>query len=388
MFIEEAERLKKLPPYLFAEIDKIINEKKSKGEDVISLGIGDPDIPTPPEIVEELYREAKNPVNHRYPSSYGLMLFKGAVSDYYEKRFNVKLDPSSEIIPLWGSKEGIASVAYAFINPGDIALIPDPGYLVYKIGTSFAGGTAYAMPLLEKNNFLADLKNIDEEVAKKAKIMHLNYPNNPTSADGNIDYFNKVVDFAEKNNILVCHDNAYSEVYFDENKKPVSFLNAVNSKEVGIEFNSLSKTFNMTGWRIGYAVGNKKVIESLGKYKTNVDSGIFNAIQFAATSAFKNYSRYVHQNISVYKSRRELVYSTFDKIGIKYYKSNSTIYIWVKVPEGYSSKSFAELLLNKANVVVTPGNAFGNYGEGYIRISITLPDSRLEEALERIKKVL
>jgi len=388
MFIEEAERLKELPQYLFAEIDKIINEKKSKGEDVISLGIGDPDIPTPSEIIEELCKEAKNPVNHRYPSSYGLMLFKEAVSDYYDSRFNVKLDPSSEVITLWGSKEGIANVAYAFINPGDVALFPDPGYLVYKIGTLFAAGTGYTMPLLEKNDFLVDLKSIVKEVAKKAKIMHLNYPNNPTSADGSIDFFNKVVDFAEKNNILVCHDNAYSEIYFDENKKPVSFLNAENSKEVGIEFNSLSKTFNMTGWRIGYAVGNKKVIESLGKYKTNVDSGIFNAIQLAGASALKNHSRYIHQNILIYKSRRELIYNTLDKIGIKYYKSNSTIYIWVKVPGGYNSKSFAELLLNKANVVVTPGNAFGVYGEGYIRISITLPDARLEEALERIKKVL
>mgnify|MGYP005850888481 CR=1 FL=1 len=388
MFIEEADRLKELPPYLFAEIDRIINEKKSRGEDVISLGIGDPDISTPSEIIDELYREAKNQVNHRYPSSYGLMLFKEAVAEYYERRFNVKIEPSNEVIPLWGSKEGIANIAYAFINPGDIALIPDPGYLVYKIGTLFAGGSIYPLPLLEKNNFLIDLNNINKKVAKKAKLMHLNYPNNPTTADGNINFFKEVADFAEKNNILVCHDNAYSEVYFDENKKPLSFLNAENSKEVGIEFNSLSKTFNMTGWRIGYAVGNKKIIESLGKYKTNVDSGIFNAIQSAGALALKNYQKFVKQNISIYKRRREFVYKTLDKIGINYYKSNSTIYVWVKVPKSYNSTSFAELLLNKANVVVTPGNAFGNYGEGYIRISITLLDSRLEEALERIKKVL
>ncbi|MBM3706733.1 MAG: aminotransferase class I/II-fold pyridoxal phosphate-dependent enzyme [Actinobacteria bacterium] len=388
MFIEEADRLKELPPYLFAEIDKMIIEKKAKGENVISLGIGDPDIQTPNEIIVELGRQAKNPENHRYPSSYGLMLFKEAVANYYKKRFNVQLDPESEIITLWGSKEGIANIAYSFVNPGDVVLIPDPGYLVYKIGTLFSGGISHAMPLLEKNNFLIDLNRIDKKISKRAKIMHLNYPNNPTSACSNLDFFNEVADFAARFNILVCHDNAYSEVYFDENSKPASFLNASGSKKVGIEFNSLSKTFNMTGWRIGYAVGNKKIIESLGKYKTNVDSGIFNAVQYAGAMALRDYSRHVQHNISIYRKRRELVYNAFNKIGLEYYKSNSTIYIWVKVPKGYNSRSFTEILLNNAGVVVTPGNAFGEYGEGYIRISITLPDSSLEEALERIKKVL
>jgi LL-diaminopimelate aminotransferase len=388
MFLEEAERLKELPPYLFSEIDRIIGEKRARGEDVISLGIGDPDIPTPQEIIDELYKAAKNPENHRYPSSYGLMLLKEAIAGYYKKRFNVELDPESEIIPLWGSKEGIANVAYAFINPGDFVLVPDPGYLVYKIGTLFAGGISHAMPILEKSNFLVDLDSIDEKVAKKAKIMHLNYPNNPTSANSSLNFFIKVTAFAIKYNILVCHDNAYSEVYFDENNKPVSFLNATNSKEVGIEFNSFSKTFNMTGWRIGYAVGNRKVIESLGKYKTNVDSGIFNAVQHAGVVALKDYSRHVKHNNYIYKKRRDIIYNAFNKLGIDYYKSNATIYIWVKVPKGYNSRSFAELLLNRANVVVTPGSAFGDYGEGYVRISITLSDSRLEEALERIKKVL
>ena len=388
MFLEEAERLKELPPYLFSEIDRIIGEKRARGEDVISLGIGDPDIPTPQEIIDELYKAAKNPENHRYPSSYCLMLLKEAIAGYYKKRFNVELDPESEIIPLWGSKEGIANVAYAFINPGDFVLVPDPGYLVYKIGTLFAGGISHAMPILEKSNFLVDLDSIDEKVAKKAKIMHLNYPNNPTSANSSLNFFIKVTAFAIKYNILVCHDNAYSEVYFDENNKPVSFLNATNSKEVGIEFNSFSKTFNMTGWRIGYAVGNRKVIESLGKYKTNVDSGIFNAVQHAGVVALKDYSRHVKHNNYIYKKRRDIIYNAFNKLGIDYYKSNATIYIWVKVPKGYNSRSFAELLLNRANVVVTPGSAFGDYGEGYVRISITLSDSRLEEALERIKKVL
>ncbi len=387
-FFVEAERLKSLPPYLFAEIDRIINEKKEKGIDVISLGIGDPDIGTPKEIIDELYLQAKKIENHRYPSSYGLIEFKEAVAQYYYERFNVKIDPKTEVIPLWGSKEGIANIAYTFINPGDIALIPDPGYLVYKIGTMFAGGIPFTIPLLESNNFLADLDNIDKETALKAKLIHLNYPNNPTSASCDIKYLNKIAKFAYENKIIVCYDNAYSDVYFDENNKPLSFLNSDLGKQVGIEFNSLSKTFNMTGWRIGYAVGNSEIINSLGKYKTNVDSGIFNAIQYASVIALKNHEKFVKENINIYKKRREIVFNALEKLGLDYYKSDSTIYIWGKVPKNYNSTSFAQLLLNKANVVVTPGNAFGEYGEGYYRISITLSDERLEEAMERIKKVI
>jgi len=388
MIFEEAERLKAIPPYLFAEIDRIINEKKARGEDVISLGIGDPDIPTPDLIIEELCKEAKNAANHRYPSSYGLKLFKQAAADYYLRRFNVKIDPETEIITIWGSKEGIANIAYAVINPGDIALVPDPGYLVYKLATMFAGGSCHIMPLREEDDFLVNLDEIDKNVAEKAKIIHLNYPNNPTSATCGAGFFEKVSKFANKYNILVCHDNAYSDVYFDTQNKPVSFFNAADSKEVGLEFNSLSKTFNMTGWRIGFAAGNKKVIESLGKYKTNVDSGVFNAIQYAGVQALNNYEKLVQGNLETYRKRRAIIFDTFDKSGIKYYKSNATIYIWAKVPRGYTSKSFSELLLNKANVVVTPGSAFGQFGEGYFRISITLDDARLKEALERIKKVL
>jgi LL-diaminopimelate aminotransferase len=388
MIFEEAERLKAIPPYLFAEIDRVISEKKAKGEDVISLGIGDPDTATPDLIIEELCKEAKNAVNHRYPSSYGLKLFKEAAADYYQRRFNVRIDPETEIISTWGSKEGIANIAYTVINPGDVALVPDPGYLVYKLGTLFAGGTYHIMPLREAENFLVNLDEIDKSVAEKARIMHLNYPNNPTSATCSEGFFEKVSQFANKYNILVCHDNAYSDVYFDPNNKPVSFFNAAESKEVGLEFNSLSKTFNMTGWRIGFAAGNKKVIESLGKYKTNVDSGVFNAVQYAGAKALNNYESLVKGNLEVYRKRREVIFNTLDKTGIKYYKSDATIYIWAKVPIGHTSKSFSELLLNKANVVVTPGSAFGVFGEGWFRISITLDDARLEEALERINKVL
>ncbi len=388
MTIEEADRLKAVPPYLFAEIDKIIQAKKERGEDVISLGIGDPDIPTPDIVTEGLYRGAKDSKNHRYPSSYGMSDFKNAVADFYKKRFNVVLDPEKEIITLWGSKEGIANIAYTFINPGDYSIVPDPGYLVYKIGTMFAGGIPYTVPLKEENNFLMDFSKIDEEIGKKAKILYINYPNNPTSASCNVKFFEKSVEFANRFNMIICHDSAYSDVYFDDDNKPVSFLNANGAKELGIEFGSLSKTFNMTGWRIGYAIGNKAIISSLGKYKTNVDSGVFNAVQIAAIEAFKNYDDISKFNLSIYKKRRNIIFSTLDKIGVSYYKSDATIYVWAKVPEGHSSKSFAELLLNKANVVITPGSAFGVYGEGYFRISITLADDRLEEALERIKKVL
>jgi len=388
MIFEEADRLKAIPPYLFAEIDRIISEKRAKGEDVISLGIGDPDIPTPDLIVQELCREAKNPANHRYPSSYGLKLFKEAAADYYLRRFNVKVDPETEIITTWGSKEGIANIAYTVINPGDVVLVPDPGYLVYKLGTLFAGGTYHVMPLRQENGFLVNLDEIDINAAKKAKIMHLNYPNNPTSATCSASFFEKVSKFANKYNILVCHDNAYSDVYFDPDNKPVSFFNAADSKEAGLEFNSLSKTFNMTGWRIGFAAGNKKVIESLGKYKTNVDSGVFNAVQYAGVAALNNYESLVKANLEIYRKRRKVIFNTLDKTGIKYYKSDATIYVWAKVPEGHTSKSFSELLLNKANVVITPGSAFGAFGEGYFRISITLDDARLAEALERISKVL
>ena len=387
MQFEESERLKSLPPYLFAEIDKMINRKKEEGLDVISLGIGDPDIRTSGEIVEALCIEANNPENHRYPSSYGLKIFKEAVARFYLQRFNVALNPDREVIPLIGSKEGIPAMAYTYVNPGDYAIMTDPSYLVYKISTIFAGGMPYIIPIKEKNNFLFNVKDIDPEVAKKAKILYINYPNNPTSATCDVNFFEKIVSFAEKNNIIVCHDNAYSDTYWGENK-PVSFLNAAGSKNVGIELNSLSKTFNMTGWRIGYAVSNEKIIESLGKYKTNVDSGVFNAIQYAAVKALDSYEKHTEYNNKIYNKRREMVKKALNDIGINYYNSNATIYVWVRVPEEFTSESFSGMLLEKANVVVTPGSEFGKNGEGYIRISLTIDDRRLEEALDRIRNAL
>lgn len=385
MIFEESERLKSIPPYLFAEIDAIIRKKKEQGFDVISLGIGDPDTQTPNPIIEELCKEARNKENHRYPSSYGLKALKVAAANFYKKRFDIEIDPESEVLTLWGSKEGIANIAYTFINPGDTVLVPDPSYPVYKIGTMFAGGSTYIMPLTEENKFLIDLENIDREVAIKAKLMHVNYPSNPTSAICDLDFFNKLVDFATEYKILICHDNAYGDIYAEQKYKPVSFLNAKGSKETGIEFYSLSKSFNMTGWRISFAVGNSAALASLGKYKSNVDSGVFNAVQYAAAAALDNYEEYIDYNNEIYNRRRQKVWGLLDKMGLKYYKSSNTIYIWSKVPEGYSSASFAKLLLDKTNVVVTPGSAYGKYGEGYFRISLTISDSRLEEALDRIK---
>jgi LL-diaminopimelate aminotransferase len=387
MKFEESSRLRQLPPYLFAEIDKKIQKKKSEGIDVISLGIGDPDIPTPAGIIKELQKEAENPANHQYPSSYGMAGFKSAVADYYKKRFGVSLDPADEVITLSGAKEGIANIAYTYINSGDHVLVPDPSYPVYDIGTMFAGGQTHTMPMDEKNGYIIDLGGIDKDIAKKAKLMHINYPNNPTSAICGLDFFEKIVDFASKNNIIVCHDNAYADTFFGD-EKPNSFLSADGAKNVGIEFYSLSKTFNMTGWRIGCAVGNKEIIASLGKYKTNVDSGVFNAVQYAAIEALKNQEEYSKANNLIYKKRREMTTSILDRIGIDYYKSNATIYIWAKVPEGHTSESFAKLVLDKADVVVTPGSAYGKLGEGYFRISLTIEDKRLEEALNRIDKAL
>ncbi len=387
MKFEESKRLRSLPPYLFAEIDEVINKKRKQGLDVISLGIGDPDIPTPGSIIETLYAKAKDPVNHQYPSSYGIGAFREAVADFYYKRFKVVLDPETEVIPLMGSKEGIANIAYTYIDPGDHVMIPDPSYLVYKIGTIFAGGIPHILPMEEKNDFLIDLNSIDPSIAAKTRILHINYPNNPTSAVCGMDFFKSVADFAHKYNILVCHDNAYSDICWGEDP-PGSFLNADGAKDTGIEFNSLSKTFNMTGWRIGYAVGNKEIIKSLGKYKTNVDSGVFNAVQYAAIEALAHYKEHSSYNNKVYKKRRGLVTEGLDDLGIDYYRSDATIYVWAKVPEGHDSGSFARLLLDGADVVVTPGNAFGKYGEGYFRIALTISEDRLKEALRRIKGLL
>jgi LL-diaminopimelate aminotransferase len=377
--------LSKLPKYLFAEIEEIRNKLIAQGVDVIDLSIGDPDLPTPSPIIEALYEAAKDPANHKYPSYYGMIQFRKAAAEWYFRRFGVEFDPSKEVIALIGSKEGIAHIHWAFLNPGDYAIVPDPGYPVYNGATILAGGIPYKVPLKEENNFFPDFDSIPEEIAKKAKIMFVNYPNNPTSATATYEQLEKAVWFAKKYEIILCSDLAYSEIY-QGNEKPISIFNIPSAKEIAIEFHSLSKTFNMTGWRIGFAIGNEDIVKGLGSIKSNVDSGVFNAIQIAGIRALQpDMEKYVEETRKIIENRKKNLTKALEEIGSKVYSSNATFYIWVKNPEGFSSKEISTLLLNKTGIVVTPGNGFGEYGEGYFRISVTASDERIKEAVERIK---
>jgi LL-diaminopimelate aminotransferase len=385
--IEPADRVKDLPPYLFATIDKMKQDALKKGIDLIDLSIGDPDIPTPKHIVRRMRKAVENPAHHRYPSYVGMLSFRQAVADWYKIRFNVKLDPNTEVLSLIGSKEGIGHMPLAFINPGDVVLVPSPGYPVYPVATLFAGGTSHIMPLIEKNNYLPDLKAIPQSVLKKSKLMFINYPNNPTSACAGRSFYKEVIDFAAKHNIIVCHDAAYSEIYYD-GKKPLSFLQIPGAKEVGIEFHSLSKTYNMTGWRIGFAVGNAAAIAGLGKIKSNLDSGIFQAVQEAGIEALNTDDAVLKKIRDTFQQRRDVLYSGLKKIGMKVQKPQATFYLWARVPKGFTSSEFVAHLLNNAGVLGTPGNGFGAPGEGYIRFALTASAKRIKEAVERIGKVL
>lgn len=381
--IRPAERIRRLPPYLFAEIDRMKKEVAARGVDLISLGIGDPDSPTFPHIVAALQEAATRPANHRYPDYEGMPSFRAAAASYVEKRFGVRCDPATETVSLIGSKEGIANMAVAFVDPGDIVLVPDPGYPVYGIGTQFNGGTVYPMPLRAENGFLPDLKAIPEEVAKRAKLMWLGYPNNPTGALATSQFFADVVAFAERHDIIVAHDNAYSEIYFDE--APPSFLATPGARDLGIEFHSLSKTYNMTGWRVGFAVGNRELIAGLGKVKTNVDSGIFQAVQEAGIAALTGDQSPVAGMRELYRQRRDMFLPAIEKIGLHAQPMRATFYVWVTVPKGFTSASLVSKLLQDVGVVATPGSGFGSAGEGYIRFSLTVATPRLAEAVERLK---
>ena len=381
---EKAERLKKLPPYLFKEIDRKKTEVRARGVDIIDLGIGDPDLPTPPHIIEALKKAAEDPGNHRYPSYSGMGDFKEAVAKWYQERFGVELDPDTEVVSLIGSKEGIAHFPLAFVNPGDVALVPAPAYPVYHIATMFAGGESYFMPLLSENRFLPDLNAIPDKITSRARIMFINYPNNPTSAVADLEFFRKVVEFARNNNILVCHDAAYTEMAFD-GYRPPSFLAADGAKEVGIEFHSLSKTYNMTGWRIGFAVGNREAIDGLGAIKSNIDSGVFQAVQMAGIEAIRGDQSCVRDMVQVYSRRRDLMVKGLQDVGFEVESPRATFYLWIKVPEGYTSSDLTERLLEDAGLVVTPGNGFGEPGEGYFRIALTQKRERLAEAVQRLK---
>ena len=383
--MEYAERIKRLPPYLFAELDRRIAQKRREGVDVISFGVGDPDMPTPGHIVKAACEAAKKPENHRYPSYEGMLAFREAVAERYRRDFNVELDPEREVIALIGSKEGVHNIHFAFVNPGDVVLYPDPGYPVYRTGALFAGGEAYAMPLRRENQFLPDLEAIPREKVKRAKMLWINYPNNPTSAVAEADFYREVIDFARDNDIVVCSDEAYSAIAFD-NYRVRSFLEFDGAMEVGIAIDSLSKAYNMTGWRIAYACGSAKVIAGLGKVKTNVDSGASQIIQEAAIAALLGPQECVRENVRVYQERRDVLVRGLSRLGFDVEKPKATFYVWMPVPEG-DSMGFAQRLLD-AGVVVTPGVGFGEYGEGYVRFALTQPVERIEEALERMESVV
>jgi LL-diaminopimelate aminotransferase len=382
-----SEKLRQLPPYLFARIDDMKAEALKKGVDLIDISIGDPDIPTPQHIVDAMKAAVEKPEHHRYPSYAGMISYREAVASWYKRRFGATLDPSSEVLSLIGSKEGIGHLPTAFIDPGDIVLYTSPGYPVYPIGALFAGGTAYELPLYEGNGYFPELKAIPADVLKKAKLIFVNYPNNPTAAVATEEFFRELIEFALKHNIIVCHDAAYTELYYD-GERPLSFMQIDGAKEVGIEIHSLSKTYNMTGWRVAFAVGNKEVIGGLGKVKSNLDSGIFQAIQEAAITALETEDAILDELRQVYQERRDVLYEGLSSCGIDSTKPKATFYLWAKTPQGFDSMSFASHLLEKAGILATPGNGFGTPGEGYIRFALTVSADRTREAVERIKKTL
>ena len=386
MQIERARRIAQLPPYLFAEIDKKKTEMRKRGMDLIDLGIGDPDLPTPPPIIERLKKASEDSRNHRYPSYEGMLEFRTAVAEWYQRRFGVNLDPATEVLSLIGSKEGIAHIPLAFVDPGDVVLVPSPGYPVFSVATLFAGGIPHVLPLRKEDGFLPNLAEIPKSLAKKAKLLFINYPNNPTAAVAERPFYKAVIDFAQRYQIIVCHDAAYSEIAF-EGYQPLSFLEIEGAKEVGIEFHSLSKTFNMTGWRIGFAVGHAEIVSALGKVKTNIDSGVFQAIQEAGVEALRHFDTPVPETIQVYQRRRDVMVTGLREIGLEVDLPKATFYLWIQVPEKYTSSLFATLLLEQAGIVVTPGNGFGEEGEGYVRMALTVDEPRLREAIERLKRI-
>ena len=384
--IKKARRINELPPYLFAEIDRRKREALSRGVDLIDLGIGDPDIPTPSVIVEKLLESASKPVNHRYPNSSGMLEFREAVAGWYRNRFKVNLDPAKEVVSLIGSKEGIGNMAVAFVDPGDIVLVASPCYPVYHIGTAFNGGKNYFLPLRKQNAFLPDLEEIPPDIAKQAKLLWINYPNNPTAAVADKSFFQRIVDFANNYNVIVCHDAAYTEMGYD-GYRPMSFLEVEGAREVGIEFHSLSKTFNMTGWRIGMAVGNSELVTGLAQAKSNLDSGIFQAVQEAGIEALRLGDQIVEPSRKIYQERRDVLVDGLRAVGLECEKPRATFYVWVTCPKGLSSAAFTTKLLEEAGVVTTPGNGFGEAGEGYVRFTVCVEKERLREVAERIRRV-
>ena len=379
-----ADRVTQLPEYPFVTISRTIAAKRAQGIDVISFGIGDPDRETPGFILDALDKGTRNTPNHRYPESEGLPEFRKSVTDWYERRFGIALNPETEAISLIGAKEGIGHAALAFLNPGDMAIMPDPAYPVYDVGTIFAGGVSYKVPMHEEAGWQLYLDDIPTEVADKAKILWLNYPNNPTGGIASIEYFQKVVEYAKAHDLIVLHDNCYSEVTYDGYSAP-SFLQADGAMDIGMEFHSLSKTFNMTGWRVGAAVGNADLVEALRVIKSNLDSGVPQAVQEMAIEALNNHGDWVVENNRGYQDRRDKVVDALRSIGLAVIAPQAGLYVWTRVPEGYSSEQFANALLEERDIVVTPGSSYGEAGEGYIRLSLTLADDRVAEGLSRLQ---
>jgi len=383
--MQPAKRLSNLPPYLFARLGQRIAELRAQGVDVIRLDIGSPDMPPDDEIIEALACSARQPDVHGYAGYYGLPELRQVITDYYARRFGVNLDPESEVLPLIGSKEGLAHLSLAFLDPGDVALVPDPAYPTYELGAYLAGGTSHRFPLLAEQDFLPDLAAIPVGVARQAKLLWLNYPNNPTGAVATLEFLAKVVAFAREHELLLCHDAPYCEVTY-EGYRPPSLLQVEGAREVTIEFNSFSKTYNMAGWRIGMVVGNRAAIKALGQIKTNVDSGIFAAIQEAAVAALTGDQTWLEGRNAIYQERRDIILEGLSAVGIKARKPLATLYIWAEVPEGYSSAEFADKLLTEQGVSFAPGSAYGECGEGYLRISVGMATPRVWEAMERLKE--
>lgn len=381
-----SDRLSKLPKYLFAEIDEMKKRKIREGVDVIDFGVGDPDMPTPKHIVDAMKRAVEKPENHKYPSYEGSLEFREAVAEFYMRRKGVKLDPEKEVIALIGSKEGIAHLPLAFVNDGDYTIVPDPAYPVYFAGTILADGIPYRIPLRRERGFLPDFEEIPQEIAKKAKILFLNYPNNPTSAVAEKEFIKSAVDFCIDNKIILAHDFAYGEITFD-GYRAKSFLEVDDAFEVCIEFNSLSKTYNMTGWRIGFAVGNSEILKGLLKVKTNVDSGVFQAVQEAGVAALRGDDKVIEDICKVYKERRDVLVEGLREIGLDVEKPKATFYVWCPVPEGYTSIEFTKKLLNEAGILVTPGIGFGEYGEGFVRFALTRDVETIAKAVDRLKNI-
>ena len=386
--MQAADRLQKIPPYLFVTLRNKINKARAEGVDVINLGVGDPVDPTPQSVIDELCRQAQIPINHQYPidEEKGMLSFRQEVARWYADRYGVELNPEGEVLGLIGSKEGCHHFILGVVNPGDVVLMTDPGYTAYRASIYMASAEPYSMPILAEKNYFPDFDDVPAEILKRAKAMFLNYPNNPTGACATRAFFSKAVEFAKAHDIAICHDNPYSEVLF-EGQELLSFLSVPGAKDVGIELNSLSKPYNMTGWRIGMAMGSREILAALCKVKENTDSGIFNAIQYAGITALRHENGNIEKMLAIYGRRRKLVLETCEKIGLSFTPQKGTFYLWIPVPRGMTSIDFTTALFEKAAVVVAAGTAYGRHGEGYIRISLTVPDRRLEEAMERIQKV-